>query len=83
MPANGENSFIVTRDELVEVCKETQAMIDELRQLVNVHADVLGCHRYILQKFVPAPLLEAGAKEYRELRDGEIEGQSAIPPDAN
>jgi hypothetical protein len=79
---NGETSNIfdefdpaapVTRGELIQILEETQEMLTEMKNVINVHADVLGCHRYVLEKFVPLPLFQAAVKQYYEARSKEID----------
>lgn len=69
------SEFMVTRDELETVCIETLDMINGLRITINTQAEVLGLHRYILEKFVPKPLLEAATTEYVEARNAAIEAE--------
>ena len=69
------SEFLVTRAEFEKAVTELVANIDDtmtafnaLKNALNVQADVLGMHRFILEKFVPMPLLEQGVKEYRAAR---------------
>lgn len=59
------------------------ATVEKIRVTVNTQAEVLGCHRYMLEKFMPLPLLEAAATEYAKLRAAAIEQErlasSGIP----
>lgn len=52
--------------------------INEMKKVINVHAEVLGCHRYILEKFVPRPLLEQAAKDYKTEREQLISAEAAL-----
>ena len=56
--------------------------IEALRKAINIQAEVLGLHRFILEKFVPTPLLEAAAKEYKEARQRQIAIESSVPANA-
>lgn len=83
-----KNSFLVTREEFesgmeqqVENIVDVMKVVNKLRDALNVQADVLGCHRYILTKFVPLPLLEQAAKEYNEAREADI-AKLRTEPDA-
>lgn len=53
-----------------------------LQGAINTHAEIAGLHRFILEKFVPKPLLEAAVKEYYELRQREIATATAAPAQA-
>lgn len=84
------NSFVVTRDEfnigmqeMVENIQDTMAVVNVLRKTLNIQAEILGCHRYILEKFVPLPLIEAAAKEYSEQRKAVIAAEANGPTRAN
>lgn len=79
MKENGEtkSDFIVTRDELAQICWETMDMINGLRIAINTHAEVMGLHRYLLERFIPAPTLTAAVNEYAELRAKAIAEQTA------
>lgn len=77
----------VTQDDLEKVCKETSKILTDMKNVVNTHAEVLGLHRFILEKFVPLDLLEQGTKEYHALRteqiDQEIKRLNAAQTPAN
>jgi hypothetical protein len=77
--------FAVTRDELIQVCEETEAIFQGLKDTLNIHAEVLGLHRFILDRFVPKPLLAQAAKEYYEMRTAQInaEENAGSPETAN
>ena len=89
---NGETSNIfddfdptapVTRGELIGILDETQEMLTEMKNVINVHAEVLACHRFVLEKFVPGPLFQAAVKQYYEARSKEIDlGEIAPETDA-
>ena len=80
MSENGKSSgFILTRDEYNEGMSEMVAnvvdvmgVVNELRRVLNLQAEILGCHRFILERFVPKPMLEAAATEYSKLRNDQI-----------
>jgi hypothetical protein len=85
MEDNGENLYIdfdenepITRGELIQVLEETEAMMKEFRHVINTQAEVLGLHRYILDTFVPTPLLQKAAKEYHEARLKQIDVEAAV-----
>lgn len=71
----------VTRGELVTILEETQAMLTEMKDVINVHAEVLACHRFVLEKFVPGPLFQAAVKQYYEARSKEIDLAEAGTPE--
>jgi hypothetical protein len=78
------NDFVVTREEFNEGMQEQvdniidiMNAVNELRKTINTQAEVLGCHRYILEKFVPLPLLEQAATEYSEQRAAVIKAEAA------
>lgn len=80
-----DNSFVVTRDEFnqgmqeqVDNIQDVMRVVNALRHTLNTQAEVLGCHRYILEKFVPQPLLEAAATEYSQLRSAAIEQERLV-----
>lgn len=82
-----ESSEIVSRDEYLtgmqemvdnirDVMKAVNSMnktVEEIRRAVNTHAEIAGLHRYLLERFIPAPTLTAAVKEYSELRAQAIE----------
>ena len=73
----------VTRGELIGILDETQEMLTEMKNVINVHAEVLACHRFVLEKFVPGPLFQAAVKQYYEARQKEINlGESEPETDA-
>lgn len=84
MTENGEH-FVVSRDEFNQMLKETEEKFQELAKVINIHAEVIGCHRYILNRFVPPPQLEAAAREYRDQRVKEINESrgDAVAPGVN
>lgn len=78
------NDFVVTRDEYLEGMQEqvdnirdVMNVVNALRVTLNTQAEVIGCHRFILEKFVPKPLLEQAAKEYYEQRSAIITAENA------
>lgn len=71
--------LFVTRDEFETGMEEqVQNIVDvmnafnEMKKVINTQAEVLSLHRYILETFVPPPLLEKATKEYKELREAQI-----------
>lgn len=78
MNVKGENGkhnhdHPVMKSELMQVCFETQDMINGLRIAINTHAEVMSLHRYLLERFIPAPVLEAAVNEYAKSRAAQIE----------
>jgi len=78
------DKILVTRAEFdqgmgeqVENIKDLIEAFNTLKTTVNTQAEVLGCHRFILEKFVPRPLLEQAAKEYKQQREMVIESELA------
>ncbi len=69
----------VTRDELIQVVEETEVILGEMKAVINVHAEVLACHRWVLEKFVPGPMFQAAVKQYYEARAKDIESMDAEP----
>ncbi len=72
--------FVVTRTEFLEGMQEqvdnirdVMNVVNALKNALNTQAEVMGCHRYILERFVPEPLLERAASEYAKLRAEAIE----------
>ena len=63
----------VTRTELISVCEDTETILAEMKAVINVHAEVLACHRYVLERFVPGPLFQKAVKDYYEARAKEID----------
>ena len=80
----------VTRDEYLQGMQEqvdnildVMKVVNELRKAINIQAEVLGCHRYILEKFVPKPLLEQAATEYSEQRVAIIQSEAGVGTRSN
>lgn len=70
-----------SKDDLIRVCVELESELNKLRLAINVHAEVLNIHRYILTKFVPEPLLKSACEEYEKTRKEEIAAATdAVPP---
>jgi len=63
---------IATKDELVSVAKDTEANLNELRVGHNDHAMILELHRYLLERFIPAGLLEAACNEFYAAKQQEM-----------
>jgi hypothetical protein len=72
---NGKHNhdYPAMRSELLQVCFETQDMINGLRIAINTHAEIMSLHRYLLERFIPAPVLEAAVNEYAAKRKEQIE----------
>lgn len=88
MTSNGEEYHIKTIEEAEQAVVELLANIIEMqdafnrmREAINNQAETLALHHNILFNFVPAPLLEKAAKEYRDARQREI--ATATTPPAN
>jgi hypothetical protein len=60
-------------EEQVANIIDVMNVVNSLKRALNTQAEVLGCHRYVLEKFVPQPLLEQAAKDYADLRKAVIE----------
>ena len=76
------NEFEQAAAEMVANIVELQEAFNAVRLAVNTQAEALGLNRYILEKFVPAPMLESAAKEYYEIRQREIQSMTAAPANA-
>jgi hypothetical protein len=63
--------------ELKSVLEETEAMLSEMRDVINVHAEVLACHKFVLERFVPKELFKQAVKEYYAARKEQIEVETA------
>jgi len=61
------------KSDLIEVCQETETMLQAMKDTINVHAEILAAHRHILNKFVPKELLAEAYKEYYIARRKEID----------
>ncbi len=66
------NEFDQAMSELVANILELQEAFNALRKAVNTQGEVLGLHRFALEKFLPLPQLEAASKEYYDLRQRQI-----------
>lgn len=71
-----------TKDDLMQVCYETEAMLNALRITLNTQAEVLACHRYLLKHFIPEPILEAAVNDYAKARKQEIAEEEAQAAEA-
>lgn len=58
--------------EQVENIKDLMGVVNQLKNAINTQAHVLGLHRYILERFVPLPLLEQATKDYKEQIEQQI-----------
>jgi hypothetical protein len=70
-----DKGFIATKDELTGIALDTERNLNELRQALNTNAAVLNLHRYLLEKFIPADLLEKACNEWYEIQQKEIEAE--------
>jgi hypothetical protein len=84
---NGKHHHDHTADRWAEFmsdweqfARENQDMINGLRiddntmrKAINTHAEIMGLHRWLLEKFIPAPVLEAAVNEYSKMRAAQIE----------
>ena len=59
-------------EEMIANIQDVMTAFNQLKHAVNTQAEVIGLHRFVLEKFVPLPHLEAASKEYYELRQREI-----------
>lgn len=70
-------TIIATRDELSAVVSDTESALNDLRRALNANAAVLNLHRYLLEKFIPAGLLEAACNEWYALQQQAIRDEEA------
>jgi len=63
---------IATKAELEDVASDTVTNLNELRVAINSHAMIMELHRYLLEKFIPLPLLEAACNEFYAAKQQEI-----------
>jgi hypothetical protein len=75
--------FIVTRDEFndgmqqqVDNIQNMMEVVNALNKAHNVLTEIVGLNRFILEKFVPRPLLEEATKEYKEQRLAMIKAET-------
>lgn len=88
MTSNGKAIVnTITREEFETGMEEQVAniidvmhVVNVLKKSLNIQAEVLGCHRYILEKFVPGPLLEQAAKDYKSQREAIIAAEESGAP---
>ena len=59
--------------DVMKAINSQQAVIEKIRVAVNTHAEIAGLHRYLLERFMPAPTLTAAVNEYADLRAAAIE----------
>jgi hypothetical protein len=69
--------YLQGMQEQVDNIMDVMRVVNELRKTINVQAEVLGCHRFMLEKFIPLPLLEKAATEYSEQRAAVIQAEAA------
>lgn len=74
-----DDTIAVTRGELKTIIEETEAILGEMKEVINIHAESLALHRFVLAKFVPDALFQAAVKQYYEARKKviEMEGDAA------
>ena len=73
------DSSPVTRAELRQVLSETETMLQEMKQVINTHAEIEMFHRYVIIRTVPEQLLAKLTQEYR----AEREASNEPPKDSN
>ena len=59
--------------DVMSAINSMNVVIERLRAAVNTHAEIAGLHRYLLERFIPAPTLTAAVNEYAALRAEVIE----------
>ena len=74
--------FAITREEYETAMAEMVANIIDIQKVVNIlsrkmntQSEVIGCHRYILARFVPLPLLESAVKDYVKERGPQLDAE--------
>jgi hypothetical protein len=82
MNIKGENGkhnhdYPVMRSELTQVCYETMDMLNGMRIVINTHAEIMMLHRFLLERFIPGPVLEAAVNEYSKMREEQIAAEAA------
>lgn len=84
MADNGKSHIIVTRDEFESGMAEQVAnivnvmdVVNTLKRALNAQAEALGLNRFVIEKFVPAPLLEQAVKDFKKQREAAIEAEKA------
>jgi hypothetical protein len=75
--AKRDSGYIATKDELTSVAEDTVTNLNELRAAINSHASALNLHRFLLEKFIPAGLLEQACNEWYEVQKKLIEEELA------
>lgn len=70
-------TIIATKDELKSVAEDTETNLNELRMAINSHAASLNLHRYLLEKFIPAGLLEQACNEWYAAQQQAIADEQA------
>lgn len=71
----------IMASELQIVLEETETMIQEMRDVINVHAEVLASHRWVLDKFVPKPMLAEAFRQYYDARKKQIDVEVGMDSD--
>lgn len=61
------------KSDLMQVCEETESITTEMKDVINIHAEAIAFCRFVLERFVPAPLFAKAAKDYYEARAKEID----------
>lgn len=87
---NGKSRLMVTRDELEQYVNEQTAniidvmnVVNALKKAVNNQAEALALDRFVMEKFVPGPLLEQAVKEFKAVREAQIAAETASAEKAN
>lgn len=74
-----DDNRAITQKELCQVLTETQDILSEMKDVINTHAEVIASHRWVLDRFVPKPLLAEAFRSYYEARSKAIDLESAEP----
>jgi|SRR5579864_9159339 len=69
----GMQEMVDNLRDVMAAINSMHAVVEKLRAAVNTHAEIAGLHRYLLERFIPAPTLTAAVNEYAELRAKVIE----------
>ena len=78
------SGFMVTREELQQYVNEqtqnimdTMRVVNALKEAVNKQAMALALNRFVIERFVPGPLLERAVKEFNEQVTAQIAAEEA------
>lgn len=61
--------------EQVDNIQDVMDVVNILKRKLNTQAEVLGCHRYILARFVPMPMLEQAVKDFVKERGPALDAE--------